>query len=106
MVHTKKAERLPPSSFAEPSEPSQVPPEDKSRSKDTLRGEQEENPQLVAARQPRRAQGARLSREEGGGRNRGAAVNGGDAELDGARVMDEEKRKDVAGGFGVGRPKL
>ncbi|KAI0671898.1 hypothetical protein C8Q78DRAFT_991411 [Trametes maxima] len=46
MVHTKKAERVPPSSFTEPSEPSQVRPED--RPKETLRGEQEENPQVVA----------------------------------------------------------
>lgn len=44
-MHTKKAELVPPSSFSEPSEPSQIRPED--APKDTLRGPQEENPQLV-----------------------------------------------------------
>ena len=43
-----KPEVVKPSAASEPSEPSQIRPEDKS--KNQLRGEQEENPQVVAHR--------------------------------------------------------
>ncbi|KAH9902616.1 hypothetical protein C8Q73DRAFT_831560 [Cubamyces lactineus] len=101
-MHTKKAEIVPPSSFSEPSEPSQLCPEDKP--KDTLRGEQEENPQLVAHNKGRQSGDKRggTHRPNEGGK---ASAGGKGGRQDAARV-DEEKRADVAGGFGVGRAKL
>ncbi|KAJ8496590.1 hypothetical protein ONZ51_g1020 [Trametes cubensis] len=95
-MHTKKAQLVPPSSFSEPSEPSQLRPEDKP--KDTLRGEQEENPQLVAHKKGRQS-GDNKGRNQYS--NRGG--KGRDEEVD---RVDKEKREDVAGGFGVGRAKL
>ena len=53
MPRLPKAQRLPDSSFSEPSEPSQLRPEDKPAR--ALRGEQEENPQLVAHARGRQA---------------------------------------------------
>ncbi|KAI0775045.1 hypothetical protein BD413DRAFT_611414 [Trametes elegans] len=94
-MQTKKAAIVPPSSFSEPSEPSQVRPED--RPKETLRGTQEENPQLVAHDKGRQAADARGGRHPGKDNSR--------SDDDPARA-EEEKRADVAGGFGVGRSKL
>ena len=84
MPRLPKAERLPDSSFSEPSEPSQLRPEDKPAR--ALRGEQEENPQLLAHNRGRQSGDAK-------GTNAGAR---------GPRAVDEEKRNDVAGGFGIG----
>ncbi|KAI0366260.1 hypothetical protein BV20DRAFT_971957 [Pilatotrama ljubarskyi] len=95
-MHTKKAEIVPPSSFSEPSEPSQLRPEDKPQ--DTIRGEQEENPQLVAHDKGKQSGDRKGTNGPGGGRARRR-----DEE---AERADEEKRSDVAGGFGVGRSKL
>ena len=89
MPRLPKAERLPDSSFAEPSEPSQLRPEDKPAP--TLRGEQEENPQLVAhnrGRQSGDAKGTNAARPR---------------DRDAAKSVDEQKRRDVAGGLGLGR---
>ncbi|KAI0694653.1 hypothetical protein C8T65DRAFT_744281 [Cerioporus squamosus] len=101
MPRLPKAERLPDSSFSEPSEPSQIRPEDKPES--TLRGEQEENPQLVAHSKGRQSGDAKGTNAGSGG---GRAGEKGGPQKRGAREVDEEKRKDVAGGFNVGRSKL
>ncbi|KAI0636088.1 hypothetical protein C8Q77DRAFT_1155799 [Trametes polyzona] len=99
-MHTKKAAVVPPSSFSEPSEPSELRPEDKP--KNTLRGPQEENPQLIAHEKGSQSgDKGRLSAGRAGGGQGGAG--GRDEE---AQRADEEKRADLAGGFGVGRSKL
>ncbi|RDX43835.1 hypothetical protein OH76DRAFT_1409792 [Lentinus brumalis] len=107
-----KAERLPDSSFSEPSEPSQLRPDEKPAA--TLRGEQEENPQLVAhsrGRQAGDAKGANAGSSPGragggAGMDRDEGGEGGGKGKRGSREADEEKRADVAGGFNVGRSKL
>jgi hypothetical protein len=48
MVAKSKPQVVPPSAASEPSEPSEVRPEDKPKKQ--LKGEQEENPQIVAHR--------------------------------------------------------
>lgn len=98
-MHTRKAELVPASSFSEPSEPSQIRPEDAPA--DTLRGPQEENPQLVAHSKGRQSADRKDVNTAGRGR-RGKESD----HRDEARRANEEKRKDVAGGFGVGRAKL
>ncbi|KAI9000666.1 hypothetical protein BD414DRAFT_404706 [Trametes punicea] len=91
-MRTKKAQLVPPSSSSEPSEPSQLCPED--RPAQALRGAQEENPQLVAHEKGRQAADA-------GGAGRGRrGKRSRDEEMERA---EEEKRADLAGGFGVGR---
>ena len=104
MPRLPKAQRLPDSSFSEPSEPSQLRPKDKPAR--ALRGEQEENPQLVAHNR---------GRQSGDAKGTNAGVNGPAASgkpgkegewKRGPRDADEEKRGDVAGGFNVGRSKL
>ncbi|KAI0349741.1 hypothetical protein OH77DRAFT_1525452 [Trametes cingulata] len=84
-MHTKKAEIVPPSSFSEPSEPSQLRPEDKPQ--DTLRGEQEENPQLIAHSK---------GKQSGDRKGTNGSRSGRDED---AEHADETKRADVAGGF-------
>ncbi len=101
MPRLPKAERLPDSSFSEPSEPSQIRPDEKPAA--TLRGEQEENPQLVAHSKGRQAGDAKGTNAGSPGRA-GAGKEGGGKR--GPREADEEKRADVAGGFNVGRSKL
>ncbi|TBU24012.1 hypothetical protein BD309DRAFT_568837 [Dichomitus squalens] len=93
MVHTRKAELVPASSFSEPSEPSQLRPDDKP--KEALAGEQEENPQLVAHKEGRQSGDAK-------GVNARSRARGGTGVGD-AKDVDERKRKDVAGGFGVAK---
>ncbi|KAI0787969.1 hypothetical protein C8Q74DRAFT_1366762 [Fomes fomentarius] len=111
MPRLPEAEEVPPSSFSEPSEPSDLCPGDKPAS--TLRGPQEENPQLIAHSKGRQSgdaegtnAGSRASRGAGGagGGGRGNASTGGGTTA--RQRADEEKRNDVAGGFGVGRSKL
>lgn len=121
MPRLPEAKELPPSSFSEPSEPSDIRPEDKPAS--TLRGPQEENPQLIAHSKGRQAgdargtnAGSRFSSGAGGpgggGRGNASTGNTGGGRSRGAREAtareraDEEKRNDVAGGFGVGRSRL
>ena len=96
---TTPAQRVPPSSFAEPSDPAHTRPM-------APRGEQEENPQLVAHSR---------GRQSGDAKGTNAGVNGPAASGNrgnegqwkrGPRDADEEKRGDVAGGFDVGRSKL
>ncbi|KAI0325436.1 hypothetical protein GY45DRAFT_1260812 [Cubamyces sp. BRFM 1775] len=100
-MHTKKAQLVPPSSFSEPSEPSQLRPEDKPER--TLRGEQEENPQLVAHAKGKQSED---HREQGRHSSENDGDRGGRVRDDEAERADEEKKADVAGGFGVGRAKL
>ena len=100
MPRLPKAQRLPDSSFSEPSEPSQLRPEDKPAA--ALRGEQEENPQLVAHSKGRQAGDAKGTNHNS---PPGAAGDEGRWKR-GPRDADEEKRGDVAGGFNVGRSKL
>ncbi|CDO75162.1 hypothetical protein BN946_scf184866.g3 [Trametes cinnabarina] len=109
-MHTKKAEIVPPSAFAEPSEPSQLRPEDKPA--DTIRGEQEENPQLVAHNKGQQAADGRDGGEDvkesakGGKLKEERARNGAGAARKEAERVDERKRKDGAGGFSVSAAKL
>ena len=90
MVYTRKAERVPASSFAEPSEPSQLRPEDKP--KDTLTGEQEENPQVVM-----HMQGRQSGDEKGMNAD---SQRAGPGVGDGSELLGQKKRKDVGGAFG------
>ncbi|KAL7279327.1 hypothetical protein ACG7TL_007168 [Trametes sanguinea] len=104
-MHAKKAEIVPPSSFSEPSEPSQLRPEDKPAA--ALRGPQEENPQLVAHGKGRQAADGRSGGPAGGeGRKKEKKSGQVEEEREEARRVDEAKRRDGAGGFGVGRAKL
>ena len=104
MPRLPKAQRLPDSSFSEPSEPSQLRPEDKPAR--ALRGEQEENPQLVA--HSRGLQAVDAQGPNPGVNGPAASGNRGNEGQwkRGPRDADEEKRGDVAGGFNVGRSKL
>ena len=90
MVYTRKAERVPASSFAEPSEPSQLRPEDKP--KDTLTGEQEENPQVVMHMQGRQSGDEK-------GTNAGSRSGGTDVGSP-KEPLDQKKRKDAGRAFG------
>ncbi|KAI0709945.1 hypothetical protein C8Q76DRAFT_798716 [Earliella scabrosa] len=91
MPRLPEAKELPPSSFSEPSEPSDFRPEDKPAA--TLRGPQEENPQLIAHMRGRQSGDAKGTNSAGHGGGGGRGPRGD---------VDEQKRNDVAGGFGVG----
>ncbi|KAI0833665.1 hypothetical protein BC628DRAFT_1344775 [Trametes gibbosa] len=91
----------PPSAFSEPSEPSQLRPEDTPEA--TLRGPQAENPQLVAHVRGKQAGDAAPARRPSGKTAGGGGEGRAAQKREGA---DEEKRADVAGGGGRGRAKL
>ncbi|KAI0749612.1 hypothetical protein C8Q80DRAFT_1269468 [Daedaleopsis nitida] len=84
------------------------PPEDKPAR--TLRGPQEENPQVVVHQPGRQSGDAKgtnaagsYNHYGGGGEDGGEDDGEGGNARDAAARVDEQKRNDVAGGFGVGR---
>ena len=93
-----KPERIPAHAGAEPSEPSELRPEDEPR--EQLRGEREENPQVVMHRPGRQAadDGRWQSRSGGGkGAPREERLEGGEG------VLDKSARDGFAGGGKVDR---
>ncbi|KAH8100116.1 hypothetical protein BXZ70DRAFT_1008624 [Cristinia sonorae] len=71
MSQKPKAQIVPPSGFAEPSEPSQITPENKSKKQ--LTEEQEENPQVIAQKPGKQYH----DRKSEGGKAGGKADQGG-----------------------------
>ena len=111
----RKPELVPAHASAEPSEPSEVKPEDKPR--EQLQGEQEENPQVVMHRPGRQAADDESwqRRDRGKGKGAGAprekTVSGrgsdGEETLEGGEgTIDRKARDGFAGGGKVDRSGL
>ena len=92
-----KPERIPAHAGAEPSEPSELRPEDEPR--EQLRGEREENPQVVMHRPGKQAADDGRWQSRGGGKGRAPRDKGREERLEGEEgVLDKSARDGFAGG--------
>ena len=93
-----KPERIPAHAGAEPSEPSELRPEDEPR--EQLRGEREENPQVVMHKPGRQAA------DDGRWQSRKGAPRGEERLEGGEGVLDKSARDGFAGGGKLDRSTL
>ena len=101
-----KPERIPAHAGAEPSEPSELRPEDEPS--EQLRGEREENPQVVMHKPGRQAADDARWQSRGGGKGAPRAKGTGKEErLEGGEgVLDQSARDGFAGGGKLDRSAL